>query len=326
MSKASETSISIEDLGDHRTVTISGPHYDITGFRNDVDRFETPYSKELLGAILDIKGAAWLKDEIERSENPHYIMGHLEKTMRPLVDLTDKVVFDFGSGGGASSISLCRIGAKKVYGVDVEEDSVEMATMRAAECGFSDRMDFRYLEDTSRLPFEDAFFDVILCQGVMEHIPPNLRARHLEEVWRTLKPSGLLFIMETPNRVWPIDGHTTGLPLVPYMPLRMARWFSFRFSGKVNRNATLEQLIYAGIRGVTYWEVRRSLAGCELIENRDVDRYFEIFLSKPGSGAKKKMGRILRPMFKLFEATFCRITRIPVVAFLPNLSFCLRKV
>ena len=39
---------------------------------------------------------------------------------------------------------------------------------------------------------------------------------------RVLRPGGFLFVYESPNRLWPVDHHTTGLPLLPYLPPGLA--------------------------------------------------------------------------------------------------------
>src|SRR5690349_18262824 len=43
---------------------------------------ETAYPIDLIQLILDVKGAAWVCDEITRDEDPDYVALHLEKEMR----------------------------------------------------------------------------------------------------------------------------------------------------------------------------------------------------------------------------------------------------
>ena len=117
MSRIPSCNVVIEDRGDRRVVTIDGPHFDMAGLRRDRETFETSYSREVIELMHGLKGSQYLKDEIDRGEEPAYIRSPLEAAIRPIVDLKGKVVLDFGSGCGASSINLCRIGADEVHGI-----------------------------------------------------------------------------------------------------------------------------------------------------------------------------------------------------------------
>nr|MDO8111181.1 class I SAM-dependent methyltransferase [Candidatus Sigynarchaeota archaeon] len=44
---------------------------------------------------------------------------------------------------------------------------------------------------TKRLPFPDGYFDVIICQDVIEHIPDIVPP--LQNIYRALKPGGIFF-------------------------------------------------------------------------------------------------------------------------------------
>ena len=325
MSRISSCNVVIEDHGDKRIVTIDGPRFDMAGLRQGGETFETFYSREVIELLHRLKGSQYLKDEIDRGEEPAYIRFPLEATIRPIVDPKGKAILDFGSGCGASSINLCRIGADNVHGVEINKVSVEIAHLRARDCGLEKSITFHYVEDSASLGFEAGSFDIILADGVFEHIPPKERPRHFREIWRVLKPGGFLFIIETPNSVWPVDSHTTGLPFVPYLPLRLARQYAVIFSRRVSSEDTVEDLLIKGMRGVSYWELRRALKGFEVIANDDVNRFFRLALSKPQPKVRKKMIRLLRCPFKVLDATICKLFRIPVAALLPNLSLCIRK-
>lgn len=53
--------------------------------------------------------------------------------------------------------------------------------------------------DGSRLPFDDAFFDVVTMLAVFEHIEVAALKQALREIHRVLRPSGL-YVMTTPAR------------------------------------------------------------------------------------------------------------------------------
>jgi len=95
---------------------------------------------------------------------------------------------------GSSSLELgCgehlrnNFGASNVYGLDIREDlDKNILTADLA---------------TDPLPFPDSFFDVVIAEHVIEHIPrliyvPNRRYAFIElmsEIWRILKPHGMFY-------------------------------------------------------------------------------------------------------------------------------------
>ena len=320
----------IQDRGDHRHVRITGPHY-VLGRRREQSEFDSRYSRELLEKLVQLKGGH-LWDEVQRLENPDYIERPLSFMFEHFgVTVAGQAVLDCGSGAGASSILLARRGAAHVCGVDVVAECVQVATQRAAEEGYAQRVTFLHLSDTPHVPRAAGSFDIVLANALLEHIPPAARAAHLREWWRLLRPGGYLFIRETPNRLWPKDGHTTGLWWVPYMPLPLARRYAIRRSPRVGASDSIEDLLVAGMRGASYWEIVRPLRGPELIEwNRrrggDIEAYFRFSLAQPGEGqAKRAAKRLLRSSFETLERLLLKPLGIPACALLPYLTVCLQK-
>ena len=165
---------------------------------------------------------------------------------------------------------------------------------------------------------------MIVCNAVLEHIHPRHRREHITELWRALKTGGHLFVLETPNRLWPKDGHTTGLLFVPYLPLSLARHYAILFSNSVSSNESVDDLAARGIRGVTFREIARACEGNVYIPNNDIMRYFDS--STLGQTERKKaIKRHAVKMYKVIEATVCKSFSIPVAALLPALSLCFRK-
>ncbi len=100
--------VTITDLGDRREVQIDGPHMD-KGLQRQSSLFEVRYSQALLETIVSLKGCTYLRDEISRDIDPNYVQAPLNNTITPVTTLDGKIVLDFGAGGGASAINLCRL-------------------------------------------------------------------------------------------------------------------------------------------------------------------------------------------------------------------------
>jgi ubiquinone/menaquinone biosynthesis C-methylase UbiE len=101
-----------------------------------------------------------------------------------------KVVLDIASGSGYGTQLLAKT-AKKVYGVDVNEDAVEYARKNFA----AKNVEYE-VGDGVRIPLPDNEVDVVVTFETIEHIPDY--KQFLREVERVLKPDGLA-IISTPN-------------------------------------------------------------------------------------------------------------------------------
>jgi len=320
--------VTITDTGPRRIVEITGEQ---RGFGGVVQysRTETHYSQETLEALLAAKGEMWLRDEIARAEEPSYIEEPLRRQFERFVPVAGQRVLDFGCGCGASTLCLVRLGAASAIGVEPNATFAAAACLRVRDSGLADQMGIRHVTETYALPFEDGSFDAVVMNAVLEHIPPAARRQHLREIWRVIAPNGHLFIGETPNRLWPQDFHTTGLWLVPYMPLRLARRYAI-MRKRVPADATLAWLLSEGIRGGSYWEVMAALrpdARClNLVQCDDVDWFWARSLARPSQTRNRlKIKRMLRAIHDAVTRGVLCPLGIPAVAFLPDLSLCLEK-
>jgi hypothetical protein len=93
----------------------------------------------------------------------------------------------------------------------------------------------------------------------------------LKQIWSVLRPGGYLFLNQTPNRFSPLESHTTGLPLINFLPDRFAHKAAVRFSRRTKPDTTWQTLLRQGIRGGTKNEVleliRRACSGVPVLLN-----------------------------------------------------------
>jgi len=321
-------SVTITDNGRTRMVEIVGEQRGFGGVVHH-SRFETHYSRATIEALLAVKGEMWLRDEIARSEEPAYVQEPLRRQLERFVAIEGRRVLDFGCGCGGSSLALARLGAGMVVGVEPRADFLAAARLRAQDSGLAARIIFQHVPDTTRLPFANDEFDLIVMNAVLEHIPPPQRRAHLREVWRVLRVGGYLFIGETPNRLWPQDYHTTGLWWVPYMPADLACRYA-RARRRVPATATTPWLLSEGAHGSTYWEVMAALGPQARCLNRqygsDVDAFWARSLARSaGSPRRTALKKVLYALHRLIDQALWRPLGIPAVAFLPELTLCLEK-
>jgi len=99
-------------------------------------------------------------------------------------------VLDVGCGAGDIGVlAKAVLITCDVYGVDISGDAVAKARSRGI-------ISFLCNVDEQPLPFQDSFFDLVICGEIIEHLfdPDHL----LDEVHRVLKPNGAA-VFTTPN-------------------------------------------------------------------------------------------------------------------------------
>ena len=250
MLQHSDGVVTIEELGGgERLISVKPAD---PGSAPPRQQWRTSYPVSLIERVVDVKGATWLCDEIQRDEDPAYVRHFLEQTILSYVPeeaLASKRVLDFGSGCGASSLNLARMfpGAD-VVGVELVEEHVQLARARADHLGV-DRVDFNLSQEPTGLPDEIGDFDAVVLSAVFEHLLPLERESLMPALWSVLRPGGLLFVNQLPHRYSPLETHTTGLPLVNYLPDQVAGAAARRLSSRVSRDADWEELLRAGFRG-----------------------------------------------------------------------------
>lgn len=108
-------------------------------------------------------------------------------------------VLDIGCGLG---ILACLLGKKKcrVYGVDIEEQNINVATRLAKILNVSEYCTF-LKTDSNALQFNSATFDYIILSWTLHDIKMEEREPLLSECIRILKPSGKLLILDPESQL-----------------------------------------------------------------------------------------------------------------------------
>jgi len=123
-------------------------------------------------------------------------MGGFETT-KALIELChiskDTYVLDAGCGVGATACYLAKRYGCSVVGVDLSEGMIARSKERAKRERVEDSIRFR-VADVRNLPFDDALFDVVICESVATFIED--RRRVAGELVRVTKPGGYVGLNE----------------------------------------------------------------------------------------------------------------------------------
>ena len=188
----------------------------------------TTYPVELIETFLNFAGTDGVCEVIGRDSDPDTIASNIAELTAAYCDRAEFVhrkILDFGCGGGGSSVVLAKLFPEcQIVGVDLREDKIRLAWARAQHHGLENVMFFVAPSSGTELPPDIGPFDFVYLFAVYEHLLPAERPAIMKLIWSKLNPGGILFIDATPHRYFPIELHSTNLPLINYLPDRMAHF------------------------------------------------------------------------------------------------------
>jgi SAM-dependent methyltransferase len=172
---------------------------------------------------------------------------------------------EIGCGTGSKLAAFAqRVG--RAEACDISPMHAEAARRRLAAMGIANALvrtlpTLAFLED---LELAGARPDVVLLYAVLEHLRLDERLETLSRAWKLLPKGGRLVVGETPNRLLPLDRHSSQLPFFNMLPDELA----LRYYRRSPRRDYVEAIDHAedkGLalvrqgRGVSYHEFELAL-------------------------------------------------------------------
>lgn len=146
-----------------------------------------------------------------------------------MVKLKRGSILDVGCGGGIHTETFPYYYPKaSIFGCDVSQTAINYARRFG-----SGKIKFAVIKN-KRLPYEDAFFDVCICQDVLEHVPDVHFL--IEEIKRVLKKNGKLFL------IVPCEGQPFTYTWL-FQKLRIGQTLTYRFFGHIHPEFTHKKII-----------------------------------------------------------------------------------
>jgi arsenite methyltransferase len=141
----------------------------------------------------------------------------------------DEKALDVGCGLGRMAIGVAKgLTTGKVVGIDIWDkmeligNCPERAYQNAEIEGVSDKVEFKTGNILS-IPFRDSSFDLVTCSSVVNNLhSESEKLSALKEIFRVLKPSGRLLMMEP---IKSLDSFFLFTPLVFWMLPSKDTWF-----------------------------------------------------------------------------------------------------
>jgi len=132
-------------------------------------------------------------------------------------------VLDWGCGRGRLVAFLLQRGME-AYGVDVDPETVSNGKAYFATIDKDADQHLGLIDSSGRTSFPDGFFDVIVSDNVLEHVP-DLNGV-MQEIARITKPGGYRFHL-FPARFTLFEGHLL-MPVIHWLPKNFMRKAAIR--------------------------------------------------------------------------------------------------
>ena len=310
----SEPAYRLVDLGDRRVLTVGGVEH------------ATGYSERVIRMLIERKGIrrAPLYFPFKTSRGRHFL--------DPL--------FQYLRGHGARDLSVLEVGCSfghmteylaeqpEVAGIvtfDTDPAFVAIVRTKVEDLGLGKVREVALLgnDETRRLPYAGGAFDLVVVTGVIEHLPVRNRRAQVDEYYRVLAPGGHIVILDTPNRLFPFETHSIGLPLVQWLPPGLA----YRYA-RLCRPRRFRDVSIAGFtRDGTGWRnatLRDCLPSSGWVGLEDLTEEAGYGWAFFRATARSRRRRALLPLFAVLAGALRASGRAPSLA-LPYYNLLFRK-
>jgi S-adenosylmethionine-dependent methyltransferase len=147
--------------------------------------------------------------------------------LESFLPLSGAQILEVGCGTGASTLAMVERGAR-VTATDILPNSMRVADDRCKAYGYE--VEFKTVNAAElKGCFPSRNFDAIIFYAALEHMTHEERRAAMRDTWEMLSPDSYWVVIDTPNRLWYFDGHTSLLPFYNWLPDRVAYEYS-RFS------------------------------------------------------------------------------------------------
>jgi ubiquinone/menaquinone biosynthesis C-methylase UbiE len=119
---------------------------------------------------------------------------YFQKMMHVLQPKKSDSLLGLGCANGRFELRFAPL-VKKITGIDISGEAIRNARQNAKKLRLTNA-NFCVYDITKKLPFPDSSFDHVLALGVIHHLPVNKIDALIKEIYRVLKPNGILFTID----------------------------------------------------------------------------------------------------------------------------------
>lgn len=262
--------------------------------KKDLDRVESSLRKNYF-----LPDQAYLSSTVGQNDLQNQMFRRLDNFRNTIIPWLSNVkslkgasVLEIGCGTGSSTITLAEQGAN-VTAIDLHEPSLAIARERCQIYGLNAEFVNVNATEVDKV-FAGQHFDFIIYFATLEHMTHDERMISMKRTWNMLSKGDLWCVVESPNRMWFYDNHTSLLPFYHWLPDELAFKYS-QFSPRQNfreqyrelNEETMLHFLRRG-RGISYHEFELAMGN---VDKLDIASSLSIFLRNQ-SAVKKIQWRL----------------------------------
>lgn len=283
----------IKDLANERILVIGNQEY------------RTYYSRRIIELLIKRKGlkraTQYLTHKETRAQFLDPLFNYLNNKTKNL-----KVLEVGCSSGHITEYLNEQTCIEEIYNYDVDRAFVEITHIKKEELNLHKvkRIDHLSIQDTLSLPYENNFFDLIVVLAIVEHLPFENRHIYVDNYYKKLKVGGIIGYWDTPNRFFPFERHSIGLPFIHWLSPQLAFIYAKLF--KKLQGTSFANFMRAGTgwRNSSYYEL---LPKSLMIDIKDISEEAGYFCQS----------RFVKVLSRFFD--------VPAAFFTPSLNVVFRK-
>lgn len=151
--------------------------------------------------------------------------GSVHEWLSPYIEVKSSRLLDFGCGDGIMALSLAlRYKPQVVLGVDVTQTWPSLLNTARREIGLwwlPANLHFKQISPGQSL-VPDGPFDAVFSWSTFEHVDRSCLLDVLDDIYKSLRPSGLLFIQIEPLFYSPFGSHLGRFGIQPWAHLLLS--------------------------------------------------------------------------------------------------------
>ena len=219
----------------------------------------------------------YLESDAGRRDLADHLEGRLARDRDRVIPWLDAArplegarVLEIGCGTGCATVALAEQGSW-VTALDLCERSLQVARRRCELHGVEASF---VVGNAAELidKLDGEHFDFVIFYASLEHMTFSERKAAMRSAWQLLAPGDLWCVVDTPNRLWFHDAHTSLLPFFHWLPDELAFEYS-RHSPRANfreqyRDLDEESLLHfvRRGRGVSYHDFELALGSAQRLD------------------------------------------------------------
>ena len=160
-----------------------------------------------------------------------------------------------------------------MVGVDVDSYAVETTGKRLGIYGLSCELKELNVADIQD-KYHTGYFDMIIFSASLEHMTLYERTTAIKAAYDLLQQGQFLIVLQTPNRLWHYDYHTSLTPFFNWLPDDLAMEYS-RFTPRTNFNRGFDKCSEKDVlrflrhgRSISYHDFDFALGSANLGEGK----------------------------------------------------------